>query len=91
MIEVEYVQSGDKPPPKAKGKKKSEEGKAAGSLEDLVASQGLSMQDMLAHLVALRSPPAGSQPPDPSYTTKDGLELLRDLIVYCRKGEFRIS
>ena len=77
------------PDPKPK-KKPPEKGKPAGSLEELVAAQGLAMNDLPGLLSALRSPPVGSQPPDAWFETNDGQQLIRDLIAFCRAGEFRI-
>jgi hypothetical protein len=87
---VEYVTSPKKPASKAKRKEKPKEGKEPGSLDELVASKGLSMEELLGALNTLRSPAAGTQAPDPWFTTPDGLKLLRDFVAFCRTGEFRI-
>ena len=44
----------------------------------------------MGSLAALRSPPAGAPPQDPWFTKQDGQQFLRDLVTFCRKGEFRI-
>jgi hypothetical protein len=87
---VEYVKSGDKPPSKSKRKKESDGATPAGSLEELVASKGLSMDELAGLVATLKSRPSGTQARDPWFNTEDGRELLRDLAAFCRKGEFRI-
>jgi hypothetical protein len=86
----EYVKSPKKPASKAKRKEKPKEGEGPGSLEALVASKGLSMEELMGALHTLRSPAAGMESPEPWFTTPDGLKLLRDFVAFCRAGEFRV-
>jgi hypothetical protein len=87
---LEDVTPRKKPASKAKRKQKPEDEKQPGSLEELVASKGLSMEELMGALVTLRSPPAGAKVPDPWFSTPDGLKLLRDFAAFCRTGECRI-
>jgi hypothetical protein len=87
---VEYATSRKKPASKPKRKGKPEEGEEPGSLKELVASKGLSVEELLGALATLKSPPAGTQAPNPWFTKPDGLRLVRDFAAFCRAGEFRI-
>jgi hypothetical protein len=87
---VENVTSRKKPASKAKKKEGPKEGKGPGSLEELVASKGMSIEELLGALNTLRSSAAGAQAPDPWFTGPDGIKLLHELVAFCRAGEFRI-
>ena len=87
---VEYVKSPKKPASKAKRKENPKAGKEPGSLDELVASKGMSIEELMGALSTLRSPAAGTQAPEPWFATPDGMKLIRDFIAFCRAGEFRI-
>jgi hypothetical protein len=90
-MSVEYVKAGKKPAPKSKGPKKLEKGKGAGSLEELVAGKGMSMEDLMGQLAALRSPAAAATAPEPWFITSNGQQHIREFLAFCRAGQFRIQ
>ncbi len=90
-MSVEYVKPGKKPAAKSKRPKKLEKGKGAGSLDELVAGKGMSMEDLMGQLAVLRSPVAPAKEPEPWFTTTDGQQHIREFVAFCRAGQFQIQ
>jgi hypothetical protein len=88
-IEVEATR--DNRTPKSRRKKEATDRAAAAPLEELAASQGLSLDDLAGFLSVLSSPAAGSQASDPWYSKQEGRDLLRKLVAFCQAGQFRVQ
>jgi hypothetical protein len=77
------------PKPK-RGKPKME--RADGDpLETAMAQQGIRPEDLPALLASLYGSAPAQEPHQEWFTTEDGRKLVRDLVEFCRKGEFRIT
>ncbi len=89
-VNFEIVSSDDDGPPRPKGKRKPRAGSEAGSMEELLASRGLSMEDVGGLLNMLQGAPEGAPAPDPWYANEEGREMIQDFAHFCGGGEFRI-
>ena len=61
------------------------------TLETAMAQQGIRPEDLPALLASLYGSAPAQEPHREWFTTEDGKKLVRDLVEFCRKGEFRIQ
>ncbi len=90
-MSFEIVSQPTKQAPKPKRGKLQEELTAGATLETTMAQQGIRPEDLPTLLASLYGNAPAQETRRDWFTSEDGKKLVRDLVDFCRKGEFRIS
>jgi hypothetical protein len=91
QMTIEIVKPQDKRSPKPNRKKKPETSNGPRSLEELAATQGLTLNDLAGLVSVISRPAVAAESSKPWFTTQEGQERLLDFVAFCRNGSFRIQ